>query len=950
MTESLYPDTTSIGLEPIRAPLPHAFQHSRNFHAQVNGGNFGGAQEDDGQISCFCGYSDDDGNTVACDLCNRWQHTICYYPEYEGRDLPDELQHFCIDCRPRPVDTFLARTRQQARVEQQDPYGSIRRQASKSHKKKIKDAVGSPFANGWPLDKVRHDRNSASPRDLPPPAKRPKTSHRPSDQVTGPTKGHSRKRTITNTQGRSASRSPESPISLYSEAFLRCYQDDDWVYSDANVMEDLDVTNSLSRWLLEPDDKFYGAVGHYKAEVLSRWDRDIDDIPKPALVVQEHHDPTVRDQDGNFPAWKVLTVQDPVADTGFIGELRGRIGFKEHYRADPSNRWQTLRHPEPFVFFHTKLPLYIDARNEGTDLRFVRRSCTPNSKIQVLITNGTDYHFCFMATKPIEPGDEISIGWDTSDSLFGRAGGVESMTSVSQQEMGQLSQWISIILANCGPCACQQSPSHCLLGRLDKRFSVATLDGDEAQPAKMPKVKKKKAGHNISPSETHAFNSRSGSEARKVDADDEPTDSRSASGSAGRNSASRDNTPNTHYSASGSLSTMPELSERERRKVAKEEEMFRRQEEEQSGKQNKKKRHSAGSTATTPGPSSIKHVNGQTFPLKYADAGTSRQAGLPTARSLSGRPPKSGTQKPSTKTLVKTMARLAPNYVDSGTQCDIDQEDTYRREAEYAAAPRRKYISLTQRLLKRCATNNVVQKKAASSISPAPKSAEGNEGNAAKSSKSTTPEEVMRPSRGTTAGHGAVAQDIDMSDASPGDMDHAFLPISELKPPLGLPYKDSLKEPHSFVEPPAPPWQPQEHLASHDIKSELHHNLHKPEMHVEMPPPTHVFGSTSNGSNGTFAQSPAGLTPSASLFPPGVTAAVNPSPARKKMSLSEYRQRKNKDRESESKGDRESSPASVASGPIAPSLLHSSSEAGVNHSQAIEDDVEMKDSASVGAG
>lgn len=58
-----------------------------------------------------------------------------------------------------------------------------------------------------------------------------------------------------------------------------------------------------------------------------------------------------------------------------VGELKGKIGHMEDYIHDPTNRWDYLRHPAPFVFFHGKLPIYIDTRSEGTTCRYLRRSC-----------------------------------------------------------------------------------------------------------------------------------------------------------------------------------------------------------------------------------------------------------------------------------------------------------------------------------------------------------------------------------------------------------------------------------------------------------------------------------------------------------------------------------------------------------------------------------------------
>ncbi|KAJ3161829.1 hypothetical protein HDU86_006600 [Geranomyces michiganensis] len=69
----------------------------------------GGAdEEDDGDqdevIRCICTYSDDDGNTIACDECAVWQHMICV--GVDPADVPD--QYHCEECAPRPVDPRAA--------------------------------------------------------------------------------------------------------------------------------------------------------------------------------------------------------------------------------------------------------------------------------------------------------------------------------------------------------------------------------------------------------------------------------------------------------------------------------------------------------------------------------------------------------------------------------------------------------------------------------------------------------------------------------------------------------------------------------------------------------------------------------------------------------------------------------------------------------------------------
>ena len=67
-------------------------------------------------IKCICGFQDDDGNTVYCERCDTWQHTVCYYFDENGvapsKEILGSIDHFCADCKPRPLDTRAAIKRQ----------------------------------------------------------------------------------------------------------------------------------------------------------------------------------------------------------------------------------------------------------------------------------------------------------------------------------------------------------------------------------------------------------------------------------------------------------------------------------------------------------------------------------------------------------------------------------------------------------------------------------------------------------------------------------------------------------------------------------------------------------------------------------------------------------------------------------------------------------------------
>lgn len=53
---------------------------------------------DSGAIGCICGIEDDDGFTIQCDICYRWQHCVCM--GYENGDEVPEDEYKCYFCDP----------------------------------------------------------------------------------------------------------------------------------------------------------------------------------------------------------------------------------------------------------------------------------------------------------------------------------------------------------------------------------------------------------------------------------------------------------------------------------------------------------------------------------------------------------------------------------------------------------------------------------------------------------------------------------------------------------------------------------------------------------------------------------------------------------------------------------------------------------------------------------
>ena len=116
-------------------------------------------------IKCICGFREDDGNTVYCDLCDTWQHTECYYIDKHG-NVPtmkeiEVIDHFCADCQPRSLNAKGAVERQRIRRKEFDqkigkndqmdkgsiaqPRGNAREKASVSPPKNPPNPIAPPY-------------------------------------------------------------------------------------------------------------------------------------------------------------------------------------------------------------------------------------------------------------------------------------------------------------------------------------------------------------------------------------------------------------------------------------------------------------------------------------------------------------------------------------------------------------------------------------------------------------------------------------------------------------------------------------------------------------------------------------------------------------------------------------------------------------------------------------
>ncbi|KAH8728956.1 hypothetical protein GQ44DRAFT_674485 [Phaeosphaeriaceae sp. PMI808] len=895
-------------------------------------------EEESSTIKCICGFSDDDGNTVLCEKCDTWQHIACYYET--PQDVPDV--HECADCSPRPVDSKGATDKQRQR---RDILSVGERKGrpktmTKNPKKRPKDTPGAVQPNGWPSHSNEHynpERKSGSPRDQPPPNKRPKTSHRASasmsvvSQAPALVPGSRKRGGSVLLNGHSPIKSPtnpDGPIEEFSSEFMNLYRQSEPLSPDSNSFAGIGVANSISTWLTDTEALAEASGGKKPQDLFSRIDQPIHELDAPSIAKQTEVDSGIIAH-GLHPQWQFITAEEIVPEGGYIGELKGLVGRKEDYFADPSNRWDLLRHPEPFVFFHNHLPIYIDVRKDGNILRYARRSCVPNMHMKIFIESSNEFHFCFLASRQIEPGEELTVGWDLDSDILKQLAKV--VTNGAKDGLRKIQPWASCVLANFGGCACDTSTGHeCLLDRA-RRNTIA-------EPPK-PKGRKPKKSQ-VSPLSTgHATNSRAGSETLNHDVgDDDQMDARSTSGS--HKSSSRDHTPATHFSMDGDL----KMSEREKRKLQQQEKLFKQMDFDADHKVKKGKRNSAGSSLNTP---SLASFVRRIFPPSLSDTNPAIQKRLGHAEpspSVRHREHSHGVARKisgsSTKTNGRTAPRPRPVYVEASTQTEDDGTTTPQvcarlRDMKPPMSFKRKLLQQAQEdklqrernrstSVKMESRSPALRDVSPSKPSPLPLSPPLDESSAM--DISTGPVIDIKPREPTPAKEVALSPssptaDIEMGDAEvttpkttePKVEEMPDVPTSEISPTTS----------HPPTNPPAPPWpsstlEPETPLKSTDANIDM---SAKPDaIDTAEGSPTMTPGPLSNVLTGSAIAQLSNNALVGSPFSPAVNSAVNPTPTRKKLSLSDYTSRRAKLAQTHTTGSSSTPPLAQAQSVSSPTL------------------------------
>jgi hypothetical protein len=670
---------------------------------------------------------------------------------------------------------------------------------------------------------------------------------------------------------------------------LSRYNDQAFKIVNTNSFAGLQVSNTMSAWLLDPE-KMQKETGLSYSDVFQKLPAHIDSIRVQPEVVQTQE---VISPD-SVVQWQCLRAPSAIEKDVPLLEVNGQIGFQALYCAEPENRWAELTAPLPFVLFHPLLPLYIDTRREGSEARFVRRSCRPNAVLETYLSAGSEYHFWLVSDRQIAAREQITIPWDfrfpTTEKAralrtLGLSDDTSDESSVDENDYQKYAGWVHLILSEHGGCACNLGPE-CAFARFRRNYLAKTQP--RANPPK-PKKRKPKTQHAISPTSTgHATNSRAPSEGHLEDEQHR----RSLSSSSRSKPPSRDMTPTARQGSFDTLGILTEPTDRDKRKVAMVEDTFRRLEQQQHQPPRKRKRASDG-TGTSHAKASKTGSATQTSTLpsgfherEYMDVGTGPSMSSPGSPSDVGPAYTMAPRKNPGSRNTSVSARSRPvsatphrNYCDAAVQTDLPQPD--------AKTPLRRVGScLRKRLLESWHQARLEEEERAKrrALDRPPSVGVDADNPVSQSTVPTapSPSPTKEPEKGLTAKVVNV-QDHPMSDARP---------VS--------PKNTSMNESSSMMSP--------TRHKSPDLRLQL-----PPVPAFESPTSAHPSMSTPVSAGTATVQSPFSMSGFPSPFaPPSVNGvAATPSPVKKKLSLSDYKSRMNK--------------AAAARPPIATTLLRPSS-------------------------
>ncbi|KAF8324780.1 uncharacterized protein EI90DRAFT_2231284 [Cantharellus anzutake] len=406
---------------------------------------------DSGLIRCICGYTDDDGLTIFCDMCGYWQHMSCVLSNpppllkddsatasdddqtsssttssrssSKGKStkpptstssitsaaLPE--QWFCERCVPRPVDASAARARQTRRLQ--------------ADRERLFRAAGI-------VEQIPNGRKKSRPENI---DKRRRSTVTGTQQITTESVRRSKSGTSSRKPTSNRNRSSSVDISPLDEDTMFEPWANEFVRINQDVIADEGVRQAIRHWRSSIEGNTRDSptsssrsqppmpispvtecsplpplpsikVPPVRLLVKQVPPSECQPIPTPTIAslpppnaTPSYHDNTLHNSDpkslsyGRPPTYGVYTsnsTSGTIPAGTLLATFVSRIIPVSAYTCAPLSQYALLQLPKPHVrLIPPPLSLALDAREMGNESRFIRNGCHPNAVIRPVISESS---------------------------------------------------------------------------------------------------------------------------------------------------------------------------------------------------------------------------------------------------------------------------------------------------------------------------------------------------------------------------------------------------------------------------------------------------------------------------------------------------------------------------------------------------------------------------------
>ncbi|KAI0083182.1 hypothetical protein BDY19DRAFT_980344 [Irpex rosettiformis] len=438
-------------------------------------------------IDCVCGFTYDDGFSVACDSCGTWVHAACF--DIQHGNVPEIFK--CWKCDKRRWDVEKLRER------------AVRLQRAQQAREKELDRIGVPAdvdGGGGGKKRVsspgvdRKRRVSATTMDQGGTGQATKRRRRLSTGASGQHSAVSHPNHHQQTPSFSQFAHPPghgsvNGTSVGEEEHVEI--DEPATHSYVHTDKDL-VPHQHTR------DRLKLLAQHWRGVTALESDEDLLDTPTaPVYLTPDELSSTSRSPKTSLhPLPKAVSHSSmhPAMSANmnvqsFIAPYASTIIPSTVYLSDPLNSYAHLGMPKPFVhLMGPPLDVALDARLAGNGSRFVRSGCKPNAVIRPVLCRrphnklpstsvkqdeeDETLTFGVFALRDLKAQEEVVLGWEWDDGsvIHHLPALIDSPHLFAparfEQYRHQMTSMLHTLSSTFTTCACGSRARDCALNRL----------------------------------------------------------------------------------------------------------------------------------------------------------------------------------------------------------------------------------------------------------------------------------------------------------------------------------------------------------------------------------------------------------------------------------------------------------------------------------------------------